>query len=82
MEAGEIIGVVSLAVGILSGIIRWGASQITKRFDELDKRNTEQHEANLNALKDVKSSVERVGKKIDDHITWHMGDSPHGRDAA
>jgi len=42
-----------------------------RRFD---KRNTEQHGANMGVLERIESKVDHLDKRVDDHIEWHVKD--------
>jgi len=63
---------VPLAVAAIGGPVMW----FLHRFD---RRNTEQHDRNMDALTDVRRSVDRVGDRVDevadrltDHIEYHL----------
>jgi len=77
MEAGEIIALVAMAVGVLTTVISWVSKGITTKFDKLDARNSEQHDANLAALREVKGAVGDLSRKFDNHLTWHLDNREH-----
>jgi len=63
---------VPIAVAVISGPL----VVVMSRFD---KRNTEQHDRNMQELKRIGDSVDSVGEKVDKlddridrHIEWHL----------
>ena len=56
---------VPIAVAIVGGPLMW----LLSRFD---KRNTEQHGANMKVLERIESKVDRVDERLSDHIDWHL----------
>lgn len=42
-----------------------------RRFD---RRNTEQHGANMGVLERIESKVERLDERMDNHLDWHVKD--------
>lgn len=38
----------------------------------LDKRNSEQHQDNLDTLYDIRNRVDDVNNKLTHHIEWHL----------
>ena len=63
---------VPLAVATITGPI----VVLMRRFD---RRNTEQHDRNMEALQRIDRSVEhvagqidRIDERLDDHIDWHL----------
>lgn len=63
---------VPLAVAGIGGPVMW----FLHRFD---RRNTEQHDRNMEVLTDMRRSVDRVGDRVDevadrltDHIEYHL----------
>lgn len=56
---------VPIAVALVGGPLMW----LLNRFD---KRNTEQHGANMKVLERIESKVERVDERLSDHIDWHL----------
>lgn len=74
MDIGTATLVTGLASTLIGGPIMWYLRQF-------DKRNTEQHAANVAEFKDAKAVVMRVEGKVDqvshqlnDHIVWHLED--------
>ncbi len=71
---------VPLAVATITGPI----VVLMRRFD---RRNTEQHDRNMEALQRIDRSVEhvagqidRIDERLDDHIDWHLrGDERSSR---
>jgi hypothetical protein len=57
---------VPIAVAVIGGPIMW----LLHRFD---RRNTEQHGANMKVLERIESKVEKVDDRLSDHIDWHLG---------
>ena len=37
-----------------------------------DKRNTDQHAANMTLLKEIKTDIETIDSRLDKHIDWHL----------
>ena len=58
---------VPVAVALIGGPVMW----FLHRFD---KRNTEQHGANMGVLERIEGKVDRLDQRVDDHIEWHMKD--------
>jgi hypothetical protein len=52
-------------VALVGGPLMW----LLSRFD---KRNTEQHGANMKVLERIETKVERVDERLSDHIDWHL----------
>ena len=44
---------------------------LLRRFD---RRNTEQHGANMGVLERIESKVERLDERMDNHLDWHVKD--------
>ena len=71
---------VPIVAAIIAGPVMW----FLHRFD---KRNTYQHDRNMEALRDVRQSVDKVGDRVDDvadrltdHIEYHLEqDNRRGR---
>jgi len=59
--------IVPVAVALIGGPVMW----FLRRFD---KRNTEQHGANMGVLERIESKVDHLDKRVDDHIEWHVKD--------
>jgi hypothetical protein len=36
-----------------------------------DRRNTEQHGANMDVLKNIEVKIDKIDDRIDGHIDWH-----------
>jgi hypothetical protein len=49
------------------GPIMW----LLSRFD---RRNTEQHAANMDVLKDIQKDVKTIDQRLSSHIDWHVHD--------
>lgn len=47
------------------------AGPITVMIKRFDRRNTEQHAANMTVLNDIHGKVERIDSRLDSHIEWH-----------
>ena len=58
---------VPVAVALIGGPVMW----FLHRFD---KRNTEQHGANMGVLERIEGKVDRLDQRVDDHIEWHVKD--------
>lgn len=63
--------VVPVLVAVIGGPLMW----LLRRFD---RRNTEQHDRNMDELRRIGVSIDRVGDKVDklderldDHVAWH-----------
>jgi hypothetical protein len=56
---------VPIVVALVGGPLMW----LLSRFD---KRNTEQHGANMKVLERIETKVERVDERLSDHIDWHL----------
>lgn len=39
---------------------------------KFDKRNTEQHGANMKVLQRIESKVDHIDCRLDDHIDYHL----------
>lgn len=59
---------VPVVVAIIGGPIMW-------LLHRLDKRNTEQHQSNLDKLDSISNKVDDVNNKITHHIEWHLDQS-------
>lgn len=57
---------VPIVVAFIGGPLMWGLS----RFD---KRNTEQHQQNMEVLQEIREDVREVKGELKDHIYWHLG---------
>ncbi len=42
-------------------------------LSKFDKRNTEQHAANMTVLQEIREDVKEVKGELKDHIHWHLG---------
>lgn len=40
-------------------------------FARFDKRNTQQHGANMKVLERIESKVDQVDERVSGHIDWH-----------
>lgn len=58
---------VPILVALIGGPIMW----FLNRFD---RRNTEQHGENQKVLTRIEGKIERLDKRVDDHISWHAHD--------
>ena len=58
---------VPVAVALIGGPVMW----FLHRFD---RRNTEQHGANMGVLERIESKVDHLDKRVDDHMEWHVKD--------
>lgn len=58
---------VPVAVALIGGPVMW----FLHRFD---KRNTEQHGANMGVLERIEGKVDRLDERVDDHMEWHVKD--------
>lgn len=58
---------VPVAVALIGGPVMW----FLHRFD---KRNTAQHEGNMGVLDRIEGKVDRLDRRIDDHMEWHVKD--------
>lgn len=56
---------VPIAVAIIGGPLML----LISRFD---KRNTEQHGANMKVLKRIEEKVDKVDDRVSGHIEWHL----------
>lgn len=41
-------------------------------FSRFDKRNSEQHGANLVVLERIEEKVDKVDERLSDHVDWHL----------
>lgn len=57
--------IVSVVVALIGGPLMW-------LLHRLDKRNTEQHQDNLDTLYDIRNRVDDVNNKLTHHIEWHL----------
>jgi hypothetical protein len=58
---------VPIAVAMIGGPVMF----MLARFD---KRNTEQHQGNMNVLHRIEDKVEKLDERFDAHIEWHLKD--------
>lgn len=58
---------VPILVALIGGPIMW----FLNRFD---RRNTQQHGENQKVLTRIEGKIERLDKRVDDHISWHAHD--------
>jgi hypothetical protein len=56
---------VPIVVAIIGGPLMW----FLARFD---RRNTQQHGANMKVLERIEGKVDKVDDRINSHITWHL----------
>lgn len=56
---------VPIIVAVIGGPLMW----FLARFD---KRNTQQHGANMKVLERIETKVDKVDDRISGHITWHL----------
>lgn len=56
---------VPVIVAIIGGPLMW----FLARFD---RRNTQQHGANMKVLERIESKVDKVDDRINGHIEWHL----------
>ena len=55
---------VPVVVALIGGPMMW----LLTRFD---RRNTEQHGANMNVLKNIEVKIDKIDDRLDGHIDWH-----------
>lgn len=65
------VWIVPIVVAIITG-------PLVVLLTKFDRRNTEQHDRNMDELRRLGKSVDKVGEKvdrldsrIDDHVAWH-----------
>lgn len=56
---------IPIAVAVITGPL----VVLMKRFD---KRNTEQHGANMRVLERIEVKVDKIDDRLDGHIDWHI----------
>ncbi len=56
---------VPIVVAIIGGPLMW----FLARFD---RRNSQQHGANMKVLERIEGKVDKVDDRINSHITWHL----------
>lgn len=56
-------------VPIVVAVITGPLVVLLRRFD---KRNTEQHGANMQVLERIEVKVDKIDDRLDGHIDWHM----------
>lgn len=56
------------AIPIVVALIGGPMMFFLKRFDT---RNTEQHGANMNVLKNIEVKIDKIDGRLDGHIDWH-----------
>lgn len=61
---------VPLAVAVIMGPLMWFLS----RFD---RRNTDQHARNMDALRRIEDKVDGVREDLSDHVQWHLEHEPN-----
>jgi hypothetical protein len=55
---------VPVVVALIGGPVMWA-------LHRFDKRNTEQHGANMRVLGEIRDDVKTVRRRLDKHIDWH-----------
>jgi hypothetical protein len=55
---------IPVVVALIGGPMMW----LLTRFD---RKNTEQHGANMNVLKNIEVKIDKIDDRIDGHIDWH-----------
>jgi hypothetical protein len=55
---------VPLVVAVIGGPLMWFLAKF-------DKRNTEQHGANMRVLERIEVKVDKLDDRLDGHIDWH-----------
>jgi hypothetical protein len=56
---------VPVVVALIGGPMMW---LLTK----FDRRNTEQHGANMSVLKSIEVKIDKIDDRLDGHIDWHL----------
>lgn len=56
---------VPLVVAVIGGPLMWFLAKF-------DKRNTEQHGANMRVLERIEVKVDKLDDRLDGHIDWHI----------
>lgn len=56
-------------IPIVVAVITGPLVVLMKRFD---KRNTEQHGANMRVLERIEVKVDKIDDRLDGHIDWHI----------
>jgi hypothetical protein len=56
-------------VPIVVAVITGPLVVLMRRFD---KRNTEQHGANMRVLERIETKVDKLDDRLDGHIDWHI----------
>jgi hypothetical protein len=56
-------------VPIVVAVITGPLVVLMRRFD---KRNTEQHGANMRVLERIETKVDKLDDRLDGHIDWHV----------
>lgn len=56
-------------VPIVVAVITGPLVVLMRRFD---KRNTEQHGANMRVLERIEVKVDKIDDRLDGHIDWHI----------
>lgn len=62
---------VPVIVALIGGPLMWALS----RFD---RRNTDQHNRNMEVLERIEEKVDSVRGDLHDHISWHLRDRSKG----
>jgi hypothetical protein len=57
---------VPIVVAVIGGPLMWGLAKF-------DRRNTQQHAANMTVLHEIREDVKEVKGELKDHIYWHLG---------
>jgi hypothetical protein len=55
---------IPVVVALIGGPLMW---LLTK----FDRRNTEQHGANMGVLKSIEVKIDKIDDRLDNHIGWH-----------
>lgn len=53
-----------VVVALIGGPLMW-------LLTRLDRRNTKQHDANMEVLERIETKVEKLDDRVDGHIDWH-----------
>jgi len=74
MTMTEYLTVASLSIGILSALVKWFVVTPLKNFIKEQTHPIQPHANGGRSLPDIARAVDRIEKRLDEHITLHLKD--------
>ena len=74
MTMVESLTVASLSIGILSALVKWFVVSPLKNFIKEQTHPIQPYANGGRSLPDIARAVDRIEKRLDEHITLHLKD--------